>query len=49
MTRKSTLSLDEQIELLREILNDTWDESERAYLARRLLELHYAGDEEIDQ
>jgi hypothetical protein len=49
MTRKSPLSLDEQIELIQDILNDTWDQSERADLARRLLALHYAGDEEIDQ
>jgi hypothetical protein len=49
MTRKNTFSLDDQIDLLRDILNDTWDQSERADLARRLLALHYAGDEEIDQ
>jgi hypothetical protein len=49
MTRKTTLSLDDHKELLRDILNDTSDESERADLARRLLALHYAGDEENDQ
>jgi len=49
MTRKNPLSLDDQIELLRDILNDTWDQSERADLARRLLALNYAADEEANQ
>jgi hypothetical protein len=49
MTTKANLSLDDQIELLRDILNDTWDESERADLARRLLALHYAADGEANQ
>jgi len=49
MTTKKNLSLDDQIELLRDILNDTWDESERADLARRLLALHYAADGEANQ
>jgi hypothetical protein len=49
MTTKRTLSLDDQIELLRDILSDTWDQSERADLARRLLALHYAADGEANQ